>query len=61
MDEHLATRDWFVGEGPSVADICLYAYTHVAEEGGFSLSPWPAVRAWIARVEGQEGYIPITA
>ncbi|MCW4461408.1 glutathione S-transferase family protein [Sphingomonas sp. BT-65] len=61
MDEHLATRDWFVGEGPSVADICLYAYTHVAEEGGFSLSPWPAVRAWIARVEGQERYIPITA
>ncbi|WP_343518670.1 glutathione S-transferase family protein [Sphingomonas sp.] len=61
MEEHLATRDWFVGDGPSVADICLYAYTHVAEEGGFSLAPWPAVRAWIARVEGQEGYIPITA
>ncbi|WP_423604321.1 glutathione S-transferase family protein [Sphingomonas sp. MS122] len=61
MDAHLATRDWLVGDRPSVADICLYAYTHVAEEGGFSLSPWPAVRAWIARVEGQEGYIPITA
>lgn len=61
MDEHLAAHDWFVGGGPSVADICLYAYTHVAEEGGFSLAPWPAVRAWIARVEGQEGYIPITA
>ena len=61
MDEHLAERDWFVGEGPSVADVCLYAYTHVAEEGGFALSPWPAVRAWIARVEGLKGYIPITA
>lgn len=61
MDDHLATREWFVGAQPSVADICLYAYTHVAEEGGFALSPWPAVRAWIARVEGQEGYIPITA
>lgn len=61
MDDHLAKRDWFVGDGPSVADICLYAYTHVAEQGGFELSPWPAVRAWIARVEGVKGYIPITA
>lgn len=61
MDEHLAARDWFVGEGPTVADICLYAYTHVAEQGGFALSPWPAVQAWIARVEGLKGYIPITA
>ncbi|HEY0621540.1 glutathione S-transferase family protein [Sphingomonas sp.] len=61
MDEHLAGRDWFVGDAPSVADICLYAYTHVAAEGGFDLGPWAAVRAWIARVEGQEGYIPITA
>lgn len=61
MDEHLADRDWFVGNGPSVADICLYAYTHVAEEGGFELAPWQAVRAWIARVEGLKGYIPITA
>lgn len=61
MDEHLASRDWFVGNGPSVADICLYAYTHVAEQGGFELAPWQAVRAWIARVEGLKGYIPITA
>lgn len=61
MEEHLAGREWFVGERPSVADICLYAYTHVAEEGGFSLAPWPAVRAWIARIEGLKGYIPITA
>jgi glutathione S-transferase len=61
MDEHLATRDWFVGDAPSLADICLYAYTHVAEEGGFALAPFPAVRAWIARVEGLPGYVPITA
>ena len=61
MDEHLAGRDWFVGSAPSVADICLYAYTHVAEEGGFALEPYPAVQAWIARVEGLDGYIPITA
>ncbi|HSX57223.1 MAG TPA: glutathione S-transferase family protein [Sphingomonas sp.] len=61
MDEHLANRDWLVGDAPSVADICLYAYTHVAEEGGFELAPWAAVRAWIARVERLKGYIPITA
>lgn len=61
MDEHLAGRDWFVGRAPSLADICLYAYSHVAEEGGFALAPYPAVRAWIARVERLDGYIPITA
>jgi glutathione S-transferase len=61
MDEHLAGRDWFVGDRITLADICLYAYTHVAEEGGFPLEPWPAVRAWLSRVERQEGYIPITA
>ena len=61
MDEHLAGRDWFVGDAPSLADICLYAYTHVAEEGGFALAPFPAVRAWIARVEGLDDYIAITA
>ena len=61
MDEHLAARDWFVGDAPSLADICLYAYTHVAEEGGFALAPFPAVRAWIARIEGLDDYIAITA
>lgn len=61
MDEHLAGRDWLVGTSQSVADICLYAYTHVAEEGGFALDPYPAVQAWIARVERLDGYIPITA
>lgn len=60
MDDHLAARDWFVGDVPSLADICLYAYTHVAEEGGFALAPFPAVREWIARVEGLPGYVPIT-
>lgn len=61
MDDHLAGRDWFVGDAPSLADICLYAYSHVAEEGGFVLSPFPAVRAWIARVAAIQGYIPIDA
>jgi glutathione S-transferase len=61
MDEHLARRDWFVRDAPSLADICLYAYTHVAEEGGFTLAPFAAVRDWIARVEGLDDYIAITA
>ena len=61
MDEHLADRDWFVGRAPSLADICLYAYTHVAEEGGFALAPFPAVRAWLARIAGLDGYIAISA
>ena len=61
MDEHLGGREWFVGDAPSLADICLYAYTHVAEEGGFALSPFPAVQAWIARVAAIRGYIPIDA
>jgi glutathione S-transferase len=50
MDEHLRTRDFFVGDGLTLADVALYAYTHVAGEGGFDLSRWPAVKAWCARV-----------
>ena len=61
MDEHLQRRDWFVGDRLTLADICLYAYTHVAEEGGFSLEPYRHVRAWLARVAGLPGHIPITA
>jgi glutathione S-transferase len=56
MDEHLAGRDYFVGSRLSLADIALYAYTHVAEEGGFRLSSWPNVRAWLARVAAAPGY-----
>lgn len=62
MDRHLASRPWFVGERISLADIALYAYTHVAEEGGgFDLSLHPHVQDWIARVEREPGYVPITA
>ena len=60
MDEHLGRRDWFVGDGVTLADIALYAYTHVAEEGGFSLQPYPAVRAWLARVAALPGHVKIT-
>ena len=62
MDEHLERRAWFVGDSASLADVALYAYTHVAEEGGgFRLADYPAVHAWLARVAALPGYIPITA
>lgn len=51
MQSHLATRDWFVGDGLTCADIGLVAYTRVAHEGGFDLAEWPAVAAWVDRVE----------
>jgi glutathione S-transferase len=60
MEGQLATRSFFVAERYTIADIALYAYTHVAEEGGFSLAAYPAIRAWLARVAGQRAHIPIT-
>src|SRR5262249_35157158 len=50
METHLAKRDFFVGNALTVADIALYAYTHVAPEGGFDLAAYPAVQAWLDRV-----------
>ena len=61
MERHLAERSFFVGERYGLADIALYAYTHVAEEGGYDLAPYPAVRAWLERVAAQPGHLPITA
>jgi glutathione S-transferase len=60
MEGHLKSREWFVGDRYSIADIALYAYTHVADEGGFDLSNYPATRAWLERVESQPRHIPIT-
>ncbi|HEY0835835.1 MAG TPA: glutathione S-transferase family protein [Azospirillum sp.] len=60
MEGHLKERRFFVGERLSVADIALYAYTHVADEGGFELSGYPAVRAWLSRVAAEAPHIPIT-
>jgi glutathione S-transferase len=60
MDGHLARRPFFAGDRYSIADIALYAYTHVAGEGGFDLGPYPHVRDWLARVAAQPRYIPIT-
>jgi glutathione S-transferase len=61
MERHLATRSFLVGDRYSIGDISLYAYTHVAGEAGIDLQPYPAVRAWLARVAAQPGYVPITA
>ncbi len=60
MEQHLATRAFFVGEHYTIADIALYAYTHVADEGGFELRRFPAVCGWLERVRGQPRHIPIT-
>ena len=60
MNEHLTGRAWFVGDAVSLADIALYAYTHVAEEGGgFRLADYPNVQAWLARVAALPGYVAI--
>ncbi len=60
MDNHLAERLFFVGNAPTIADIALYAYTHVAGEGGFTLSDYPNVTAWLDRVSDHPKHIRIT-
>lgn len=55
MDAALTTSDWLAGDGPSLADLALVAYTRVAHEGGFDLTPLPALRRWIGRVEAAFG------
>jgi glutathione S-transferase len=55
MEQHLATRDYFVGGRLSLADLALFAYTHRAGDGGFDLDAFPAVRAWLARCRAQPG------
>ena len=60
MEKHVTGRSFFVGEQYSIADIALYAYTHVAGEGGFDLAKYPNVRAWLERVRSQPKHIPIT-
>ena len=61
MERHLDGREWFAGDAMSLADIVLYAYTHAAGEGGFDLEPYPAMRAWLARVAAEPGHVPIDA
>jgi len=61
LDGHLDDRDWLVGDGFTIADISLYAYAHVAEEGDFELGRYPSVQAWIGRVASVPGYVPLEA
>jgi glutathione S-transferase len=61
MNAHLATRPFFVGDRYTIADIALYAYTHLAHEGGFDLAPLPALRSWLERVRSQPGHVRIDA
>jgi glutathione S-transferase len=61
MERHLAGNDFLVGGRYSLADISLYAYTHVAGEGGFDLGRYPAIRAWLARVAAQPGHVTLGA
>ncbi|YAF98199.1 MAG: glutathione S-transferase family protein [Nodularia sp. CChRGM 3473] len=59
MENHLMSHNFFVGERYTIADIALFAYTHVADEGGFDLTKFPAIQAWIERVKFQPRYISI--
>lgn len=61
MDAHLGRSAFLVGDALTLADIALYAYTHVADEGGFDLQPYPNVRAWLARVAAEPGHVSIDA
>ena len=61
MEQQLGRGSFFVGDRYTVADIALYAYTHVAHEGGFDLERFPSVRAWLARVQAQSGYVGMPA
>ena len=61
LEGHLAGHEYLVGERYSIADIALYAYTHVADEGGFDLAPYPGIRAWLERVAARPGHVPIGA
>jgi glutathione S-transferase len=61
LERHLESRSFLVGERYTIADISLYAYTHVADEGGFELEPFPAIGEWLARVREQPGHVPMDA
>lgn len=60
MDQHLRNREFFVGNEHTIADIALFAYTHVATDGGFDMSAYPAINAWIARMQATAKFVPMT-
>lgn len=59
MEYRLAAHDWLTDAGPTIADLALFAYTHVADEGGFDLRRWPGVAAWVARVAALPGIVTL--
>ena len=59
MERQLADRTWLAGDSMTIADIALYAYTHVAEEGEFELGGYPAINRWLERVAAEPGHVPI--
>jgi glutathione S-transferase len=59
MEQHLAQRKFFVGERYSIADLALFAYTHCAADGGFDLSRFPAINAWLAQVRNQPAFVEL--
>jgi glutathione S-transferase len=59
MEARLQQQDYLAADTVSLADISLYAYTHVAHEGGFDLAAYPAIGAWISRIQGMDAYIPM--
>jgi glutathione S-transferase len=61
MEGHLGDHEYLVGDRMTLADIALYAYTHVAPEGGFDLDGYPAIRAWLDRIAAEPGHVPIDA
>jgi glutathione S-transferase len=61
LERHLEGHSWLVGDAMTLADIALYAYTHVAPEGGFELDRYPAIGVWLERVASEPGHVPIDA
>lgn len=61
MEHHLATHAWFTGARYGIADIALFAYTHVAPHGGIALDAYPHIRDWLARVQATPGFVPMPA
>jgi glutathione S-transferase len=59
MNRHLAKAQWLAADAFTIADIALYAYTHVAPEGGFDLSKYPEIQQWLRRIESRPGYVPL--
>lgn len=59
IEQHLQGRDWLVGDGPTIADVALYSYNAHVPEGGVPLTPYPALQAWLARIEALPGFVDL--